>query len=292
MIAVVVPTIREEKMTEFYQKWYQLFKSHDVQLVTVYDGDEPYVECEDIKNCTRKTYSIDSIMGEYKDIIYNHTDAVRNLGFAFVAKYLEANYIFSFDDDVEPIGDTIQDHIDALDRLVPITWLSTTVDSYMRGFPYAIRKEAPVMVSHGVWEGVPDLDAPTQLLQPNMQPEFYKGPIPLGIFYPHCAMNFAFRGMVLPYIYQAPMGPRVGLDRFGDIWGGIEMKKDLDENRMAVVSGYARVKHTRASNVFTNLVKEAKGLGMNEVDKYGTDEYFKIFREQRNRWKAFMFSLL
>jgi len=291
---IVLPSIRPESYTDFYQAWKELFQKHGVDLVVVWDHEDiPYIEHVDFTSTTRKIYHIEDIMGEYSDIIYNKSDCVRNLGFAFVAKYLDAETIISLDDDVHPDGDTIQDHLDILGKEVPTTWISTTVDSYMRGFPYSVRKESIVTISHGVWHNIPDLDAPTQLLHPELRPSFYRGIIPKYAMYPNCAMNFAFSTMMLPYVYQAPMGPRVGLDRFGDIWGGIEMKKDIDlEDSFAVATGYASVIHTRASNVFKNLQKEAKGIEMNEPRNYGKGEYFDLFYKNRNRWKEFMYKEL
>ena len=225
-------------------------------------------------------------MGEYPDLIYNLNDGVRNIGFAYVAKYLpDVEYIISLDDDTSPQGDTIQDHVDALSMNVPVTWMSTA-SQYTRGFPYGIREEAPVVLSHGVWNGVADWDAPTQLIHGNREVSFYKGVIPKGVLFPVCAMNMAFRRCMLPYIYQAPMGHRVGLDRFADIWGGIEAKKDLDRKGWAAVTGYSTVQHERASNVFTNLVKESRGLGFNE--KYGEDKYFDVFFKNRYTWNQMM----
>jgi reversibly glycosylated polypeptide/UDP-arabinopyranose mutase len=132
---------------------------------------------------------------------------------------------------------------------------------------------------------VKDWDAPTQLVRGNPDCTFYKGPIPKGVLYPMCIMNVAFKMKMLPYMYQAPMGYKVGLDRFGDIWSGIESKRVIDEKGWAVVSGYATVNHTRASDVFVNLQKEAKGLSLNE--HYGEDEYFKLYQKNRKRWEEF-----
>mgnify|MGYP007071584072 CR=1 FL=1 len=280
MIAVVVPTIRPESMSRFKKAWSELFTFHDVQLVTVWDGKKPTVEHKE------NTYTVKQIMGDDEDLIYNFNDGIRNLGFAYVAQFVpEAEYIITLDDDVEPCGDTIQDHINALHMNVPIRWISTASE-YMRGFPYRIRNEAEVVLSHGVWNGVKDWDAPTQLVRGNPDVTFYKGPIPKNILFPMCIMNVAFKRKILNIMYQAPMGPKVGVDRFGDIWGGIEVKKDIDAYNVAAVTGFARVEHTRASNVYSNLIKEAKGIGMNE--KYGEDEYFKLFIEKRNRWIEFI----
>lgn len=51
--------------------------------------------------------------------------------------------------------------------------------------------------------------------------------------------------------------------------------KDIDRLGWAAVTGYSIVKHKRASNVWNNLVREVRGLGMNE--EYGVDPYFKFF---------------
>lgn len=278
MIAVICPTIRPESYKKFRLAWDELLAKNNAFLITVWDGDDPYVDVG-----TR--YSIQDIMGKYSNLIYNFNDGIRNLGFAFVAKRLSSvEYIITLDDDTEPYGDTIKDHINALNQSVPVTWLSTA-SQYTRGFPYGIRNEAEVVLSHGVWKGIADWDAPTQLVKGNPDIKFFKGVIPKGVFYPMCAMNLAFKRKMLPYMYQAPMGHKIGLDRFGDIWSGIESKKVIDEKGWAVVSGYATVKHERASNVFTNLQKEAKGLEMNE--HYGEGEYFKLYEKNRKRWEEF-----
>lgn len=278
MTAIVIPTIRPDKLKDFKRAWEHLIVRHNADVFIVVDGKKPYVEF------TGQRLSLKEIMGKDADLIYNFNDGVRNLGFAAAVKYSSEDYILSLDDDVEPINDTIQDHIDALNMRVPLSWVSTASE-YTRGFPYGIRDEAPIVLSHGVWEGIPDWDALTQLTRTSTRPlRFYRGVISKGTLFPLCAMNFAFRVEATPYVYQAPMGPRVGLDRFADIWGGIEMKKDFDKLGWAVVSGYSYVYHKRASNVFINLQKEAKGLAYNE--EYGKDPYFKLFFKQRERWMS------
>jgi len=275
MIAIVVPTNRPERIKEFRKNWDLLFKKHNAEVIIVHDGEKPAVET------TTGAYSLGKIMGDEADLIYNFNDGVRNLGFAYVSRFLpDADTIVSLDDDVTPLGDTIADHLKVLGRFAPVTWLRIA-SAYTRGFPYGVRGEAEIVLSHGVWEGVADFDAPTQLVVGTPKISYYQGVIPKGVLYPHCAMNFAFKRKLLPYIYQAPMFGEI--NRFADIWGGIECKKDMDSLGWAVVTGYATVRHDRASNVFTNLIKEAKGLKMNE--EYGKDEYFKLFEEKRERWK-------
>lgn len=279
-ICCVIPTIRLESYRGFLQVWESEFKKHNVTLVTVFDGEKPNLVCNNIG------YSVEEIMGDYSDVIYNFNDGVRNLGFAYVAKYLpHIDTIISFDDDVKPSRGTIEGHLGVLGTKVSVNWISTA-SKYTRGFPYKHREEAEVVLSHGVWRGVADWDAPSQLLLGNPTVEFYKGVVPKGIHSPLCAMNFAFSRKMLPYVYQAPMGRRAGLDRFADIWGGIELKKDIDRLGYAYVTGYAEVLHERASNVFDNLIKEAKGLKYNE--DYGNGEYFQLFFSQRKRWQDFI----
>lgn len=88
-------------------------------------------------------------------------------------------------------------------------------------------------------------------------------------------------------MYYAPMGHKVGLDRFADIWLGITLKRVCDENDWAIVTGYSTVTHNRASNVWKNLQKEAKGLELNEGFWKGEadDPYFATYKKSYNLWK-------
>lgn len=282
-IAVVVPTIpsRAKIYKDFMEAWKPLFDKHEVLFVKVTDGKTPVVN--DKANA-------EFIMGEYADCLTNYNGGIRNLGFAYVAKFhKDINVIITLDDDEVPIGDTIQDHLDALNRRVPVSWISTMVDEYPRGFPYAIRDEAEVVLSHGVWEGVADWDAATQLVKGSHRPvDFYRGPIPKGIYYPMCAMNIAFKPCILPWIFQAPWA--LGVNRYDDIAAGIVSKREIDKRGWAVVTGYARTTHERASNVFANMINEAPGLPLNETFWAGNEEheYFKIYRKKLLRWQKFL----
>lgn len=294
-IAIVVPTIRPESFSRFKVEWKYLLHKHRVKLMAVNDGEKPNITVTDYTDDHEVDFTITHTEAyeDLPDFIYNKNDGVRNLGFAYIAKYMPyITHIISLDDDCYPCGnDPIQEHLDALSMRVPTTWISTA-NKYMRGFPYGVRTESEVVMSHGVWRHVPDFDAPTQLVNGSSDKgiEYFKGAIPKGIFYPHCAMNFAFKRKALPYVYQAPMGYKVGLDRFADIWMGIECKKDFDRLGWAVVTGYSTIWHDRASSVWANLVKEAKGLGYNE--KYGEDEYFKLFFDKRKEWIDYISPLL
>jgi len=286
-IAVVVPTIRD--MKPFMKAWQPLFKKHDISFIMVKDGKRPTVEWFNKETDEPlETYQED-VMGEYVDCLTNFNAGIRNLGFAVVAKFMpEIEYIITLDDDLTPIGDPISDHIRALQMKVPISWMSTASE-YTRGFPYAIRDEAEVVLSHGVWEGVADWDAPTQLVKGSRREiSFYKGPIPKGVYYPMCSMNLAFKRKMLPYIFHAPWA--LGINRFDDIFTGITSKREIDKHGWAAVTGYARVNHERVSNTFKNLKDEAPGIELNEKFWQGDEKhpYFKIYRDKLKIWQEFI----
>lgn len=285
-IAIVVPTVdyRKEIFDIFMEAWQPLFILHQVEFVKVMDGDEPKVEH------SRGEYSVKEVMGKYGSCLTNKNGGIRNLGFAYVAKYLpDVEYIITLDDDEAPVGDPIQDHVNALNMRVPISWMSTASE-YMRGFPYGVREEAQVVLSHGVWEGVADWDAVTQLALGNRPVTFPKMPIPKGVLFPCCAMNIAFRRELLPYIFQAPQVLEMRIGRMDDILAGITAKRAIDENNWAAVTGYATVYHDRASDVYKNLELEANGYKLYEGfwRGDGSHPYFKIYKEKLDTWQKYL----
>lgn len=296
-VAVIVPTIRSESWELFIKGWEELFLRHKVYLFKVDDsGEWPTVQVFDYSN---KGKIIVKEFEHTQNWLFNKSDVCRNAGFYMAAKFLSPDVYISLDDDVLPnANNPIQEHLDALSITVPSGWVSTCQDIYPRGVPYGVRKEMPVVLSHGVWANVPDLDAPTQLLYPDMKDiRFNKMNIPVGVLFPFCAMNFAFRPELLPYIYQAPMSIRLTEydvergDRFGDIWSGIIAKRACDANQWGVVTGYSTIYHSRASNVFANLRKESVFLELNETfanEFYNpdtTDKYVLLYRSMLAAWQ-------
>lgn len=282
MICIVVPTIREECFERFLNGWNELIKKHNVTVIVVRDGDNPTVDGKDAKGLMGKDYSL----------VFNRNDGVRNAGFWYISRWMpQVDTIITLDDDVLPLGDTIQDHLDTLEKRVPISWVKSCSE-YTRGFPYAVRDEAPVMVSHGLWKGVADWDAPSQLINGNPEIELVSQPVPKGIYMPFCGMNVAFKREMLPYMYYAPMGYKVGMDRFSDIWLGINLTRICAEKNWAIYNGGAVVRHERASNVWKNLQKESKGLEINENYWNGdeSDPYFKLYNAKRKKWQRLLSS--
>lgn len=295
-IAVIVPTIRPESWDVFFDKWGDIFDKHKVMLIKV-DDSKDYPTLISYRFLGNKEASFQENAPQ-KDWLFNKTDGCRNLGF-FAAYEAGADIFISLDDDVYPITgtDPIQDHIDALSMSVSPHWMSTAQDWRVRGIPVGGEKW-PVMLSHGVWAGVPDFDAPTQLLNPNVQDiAFNRTNVPVGVLFPICAMNFAFRRELMPYVYQSPMGQRLAEfdlpvgDRFADIWSGIIAKRACDANQWGVVTGYSTIYHSRASNVFANLRKESVFLELNETfasefyNPETQDKYVLLYRSMLAAWQ-------
>lgn len=294
-IAVIVPTIRPESWIIFFDKWAEIFNKHKVMLIKV-DDSKDYPVLTSYRFLGNNEVSSFQENVTQKEWLFNKTDGCRNAGF-FAAYNAGAEIFVTLDDDVYPIGDPIQDHINALKMQVSPTWISTAQDWRVRGIPVFVEKW-PVMLSHGVWAGVPDFDAPTQLLNPNVQDiAFNRCNVPYGVLFPLCIMNVAFRRELLPWMYQAPMGQRLaefGLpvgDRFADIWSGVVAKLACDLNQWGVVTGYSTIYHSRASNVFANLSKESVFLEQNETfvrdwqDQETTNEYVLLYRRMLNAWQ-------
>jgi len=326
MIVCVVPSIRPEQMAEFRKAWAHLFERHNVTLITVWDGDKPKGEFTyRFPGTNVDIYQRVNLNG-YEDLICRYTDARRNVGFIAASNPIPdpadgtligpADYILTLDDDVHPSAgsDPIQEHLDVLQRRVPISWMNTSLPGvlnrdagyrfddlntplYLRGFPYGIRDEAPVKVSHGVWVNVPDFDGKTQLElgkcqcvnrewsgphQPTCSKcngtgydgsrlpyslPYFRGPVPKGTYFPFCGMNVMVHRDALPYLYFAPMGPDSGiegLNRFADIWCGILLKRATDSLGWAIYTGASTVIHTRASDPHKNVEQERLGVEWNE----------------------------
>lgn len=231
-IAVVVPSIRDTQMVQFRKAWDHLFQKHGVTLITVWDGERPQVETKDYETGLTTFWSEILDTPPWRDnrqLFCRYTDACRNIGFVYAASMKRFDYVLTLDDDVAPPDETwgwhgittdydpIEEHLRVLSLKVPLGWMNTAhgESPYLCGFPYSLRDEAPVMLSHGVWVGVPDFDGETQLrlegsggLPPSLP--YYVGPIPRGVLFPLCGMNVMVKAEALPYFYFAPMGPDTG----------------------------------------------------------------------------------
>ncbi len=318
-IAVIVPTIRSKHFEHFVEAWFEQFCEHDVWLVKVQDGDDPTATVANVAGHASYLGVLGTLSASgaplrrsdlslsEQELFSDHNPACRNLGFLHALRRVQPDVFISLDDDCLPLPrkhehDAILAHREALERKWPLSWFSLTDNfNYMRGFPYGIRAEASAIVSHGLWSKNPDYDAPTDLLRSaraavdprfgvHPDPSWYAGPIPRGVFAPICGMHLAFTREALPYVYHCPVDSFPGCERFDDIWMGIELKKAVDKmQNKCIVSGYAYVEHTRASDPFKNLEKEALGIRINETLWKGEVEeqhqpFMDLWREKRDRY--------
>jgi len=228
---VVIPTCREEQIKVFKRNWKEQFKKHKVDVVITHDGDL-WMETPE-GNIKGKDF-----MGRYLDLAPTRISAHRNMGHAYAYKR-NYDFVISLDDDLVAVGDTIGNHLKALQMRVPISWMPIG-DKYTRGFPYGVRNEAEVVFSHGVWLSVADFDAPTQLVLGSPKMNFYKMAIPKGVLFPCSGMNVAFKRKAIPYLMWGHR--EEGIARFDDIVMGIFAKREFDKWNWAVVTGYSTMK--------------------------------------------------
>jgi reversibly glycosylated polypeptide / UDP-arabinopyranose mutase len=141
-----------------------------------------------------------------------------------------------------------------------------------RGYPQTGLSFRPTVINHGLWSGIPDLDAETQLETPPPY-EYSKGRyeyIPYGSYYPMSGMNVAFGREMVPAMYFGLMGHHLYMDsdwgyhRYGDIWAGILSKRIADHLGYAVRTGSPWVEHERASDPHVNKLKEGTAKAANE----------------------------
>lgn len=275
-IAVVIPTIRD---LDFLKAWGNEFKN----CVGIVLEDRPSKQIDPPKKYFKKLFhyswqEIDRELGDRSWIIPRKNAGIRNHGF-LKAYQLGADVTITIDDDCYPVKNQnfLKSHLENLSLLAPRDWFPTYPHRKFyptRGFPYGIRNKKETVISHGLWSNILDLDAKTHLEYPSLHmpaldPNLIEF-IPKDYYFPMCSMNLAFKTKITPIMYFPPMGydnmgNSWGYDRFDDIWAGIFAKKILDHLGYAVVNGSPFVEHKKASNIYENLKKEAKGLEINET---------------------------
>jgi hypothetical protein len=267
---VVVPTIREDCLREFLLAWGSEFV--EAHIIVVEDNPVRSFEVGGQAHITHYAWEdIDRDLGEDSWIIPRRTDCIRSYGY-LKAFHDQPDMIVTLDDDCYPIDGAeegfLARHWQRLNgEGCTQAWRESANGIATRGVPYfSTNRQWPVALNHGMWRGVPDYDAPTQLVRSRLPTEFRfeNQTIPVGMYFPMCGMNIAFRPEVVPALYFLLMGKGYEYDRFGDIWAGIMVKKICDHLGYAIQSGEPAVSHERASNVWANLRKEAAALEANE----------------------------
>jgi hypothetical protein len=287
-VALVVPTIRENSMKEFVERWNKISLFDRVELIVIEDNPKKTFEIP-VDSYHYSWEDIDNELGDKSWIIPRRSDTVRSFGYlkAYQKSY---DYILTLDDDCYPPTeedgivylageDFVDEHVKYLETRS--RWYNTLDMVKPRGIPYLNKGTwKRNIINHGLWTNILDYDAPTQLVNPEKEVfSFDNRIVPYGLFFPMCGMNVAWKREATVLMYHLLMGNRVfhfngkvdassvgklPFDRFGDIWCGLFAKKICDKLGYTISTGMPYIRHERASNPLTNLKKEAPGLEVNE----------------------------
>lgn len=266
-VAVVVASNRPEQVEALFKAW--CTQTVPVHWYVVWDLDEAPQMGPPGGIVWHSYYrrDIEHKLGTAAWIIPTRTGAIRSFGFLMAYK-AGNDIIVSLDDDVRPCGpDHLARLIAALDTPVNAEWVGHGPQK-QRGIPFRLDKR-PSVLHEGVWWNVPDLDAPTRLVE-GIDPAYTVDArhghhvVPKGQWLAFSAMHFAVRRDFVPALYQLLMGQDWGYHRFDDIWSGLFAKKIADYLGEPVTFGDPAVKHLQASDVLKNLEAEAPGIGEHE----------------------------
>lgn len=204
-------------------------------------------------------------------LVSRRDSAIKALGFLEAAR-LGAHRIYVLDDDCYPYSlvpiSWTQEHCrNLVDGVEADRWRSSVEGLRVRGLPYGgTSGRVPVHLSMGLWSGIADVDAVTEL-SGGRPPEFSP---PYGTwlagpsYVPLCGMNFAFRVELLPLLYFPLMGEGQPFGRFDDIWAGIVAQRGMRHLGWHMSVGLPLVEHRRLSSPFRNLEREAPALEIHE----------------------------
>lgn len=261
---VVVPTIRPDRIKSFVEAWEPYFHVEGVELIIVEDHDTKELNLPGwIIHVCHEDFGV---LGERAGCIATQSGACNAYGVILAAKH-EPDMIILLDDDVLPLPDCdlLDGHWQALQTKHHPAWWKVA-PFHTRGFPQVGREAMPTMLNHGLWLGMPDLDAPTQMGQPDFRLDGSHiapaSPIPRGYAFPMSGMNVAFRREFAPFMYFLKLPS--GMKRWADIWCGLLAKAVADAFSWAVTSGWPCIRHERASNVEANWAEEKDGFEPNE----------------------------
>lgn len=278
-IAVCVSTNREEETRTFLEAWGPHLRPADwngrrLEFSAFIHEDHPdrgfklpALAGAALTHTCHK--DIDSALGGRSWIIPRKSGAARSFPM-YLAWKAGNDFIVTMDDDCLPPegeeGTFFPTHLSAfhLDR-----WFRTIDGEAARGVPYGDKGALPVLLNHGLWTGVPDLDGPTALVRKRWPVDVIlrasREVVPPGMWFTLCAMNVCYRRDAIPAAYNLLMGNELaGFDRFDDIWSGLFLKRISDHLGLYVTSGIPFVRHTKASDLFANLRKEALGIQLHE----------------------------
>jgi hypothetical protein len=276
-IGICVPTNRIDAVSVFAQEWESVFRyaADQALFLSLFIHEDAPKRTEirrisSVGECSHTCHQdIEAVLGERNWIIPRNSGACRSFPM-YLAWKERCDYIVTLDDDCYP-GEIepeqfFTSHLAAFKR---DRWFRTIDGVKPRGVPYGDCGSLTVILNHGVWTGISDLDGPTSLVVEGSSSHVIlradREVIPPGMFFPLCAMNVCYHRSAIPAAYNLLMGlDGYGFDRFDDIWSGLFLKKISDHLGLYITSGIPIVRHAKASNPFSNNRKEALGIHLHE----------------------------
>ena len=264
-VGIIVPTIREKNIQTFLEEWD--FPEY-CKLFIIEDNPEKKFKLSKDVHFHGCWQSFENIENNW---IFSKKcgSGIRSFGF-YKAWKEKCDYVISLDDDCFPSENCngaqfVEEHIKQLEADNG-RWLWTTEKIRARGIPYINKgHENEILINMGFWKKNADFDAPTQLMHGSIEvPPKMWNPVPKGYYIPVCGMNLSFKRKAIPIMFQPLMGEKYGIWRLDDIWSGVIAKKICDHLDYLIRTGRPAIIHSRASNVWSNLKKEACGFEANE----------------------------
>jgi reversibly glycosylated polypeptide / UDP-arabinopyranose mutase len=290
-LAIVIATNRPLQFRAWFDAWKT--KLGDVPVYVIEDAPEKSDELEFIsivKDWHHYSWcEIDADLAGKSWIIPRRSSAIKSYG--FLKAYQDGHEaIWTLDDDCFPeewdsgwrypglVAHYLKESRPDDSRFNTIR----NSGLFPRGYPYGHRQEKqPVMIHHGLWSGIPDLDGVTALEYSKVEFEQFHTVerVPSGRLFPMCGMNLSFRRAMTPAMYFMLQGSMIDVkwdhsgaglkalpfDRFDDIWAGVFAKKVADHLGYAVTSGAPSIKHTKLSDPTMRVIKEGPGIAANEL---------------------------
>lgn len=267
--AVVIPTCRPDRFAAWHEAWLPYFGPDD-ELIVVEDSPHKTIDAR-----TEHHYShaeIAELLGDASWIISRRDGAVRCFGF-LIAWFGGHELVVTLDDDCLPTECFASRTIGQAYReaMYHVGWQESVYGLRTRGIPYRDLGSVQSFLHMGLWSNVPDLDAICELhaIGSGKSPGGFAPPGGRRIvndrqFFPMCGMNLAFRRELIPAMYFPLMGEGQPFGRFDDIWAGVISQRICRHLRLPVSVGEPHVEHSRASDPFVNLKKEAPGVAVHE----------------------------
>ncbi|MFH1630606.1 MAG: alpha-1 4-glucan-protein synthase, partial [Candidatus Aenigmatarchaeota archaeon] len=309
--AVIIPTVRNYKIISDYVKNAEENKFDTSKLFFILVTENGCdiqgmktilkdcgVEGEVYDQTERDRWFSDNNLSSFSDIIPKRSHAETSFGLLRILKDDFDNGIFIDDDTVPESNDYFGLHMKNLNFEGGVNELSSdkqwvnvlhrnfqTHKLYPRGYPYSCMNEKittgkkdikDVVLSQGLWTGVPDLDAVRILMEGDLTGrsltrtqlnDFGDNFIAAnGNCLTVCSMNLAFRKEIIPAFYQLPMDDNSWkIGRFDDIWSGIIAKKVCDILGKNIITGAPLCIHNKAErSTFKDLLAEVPALELNE----------------------------